>query len=113
MTFILRRSRDNRNVPLGKFKTMENNVHRIDYEINDADSIYQIYPGDENRTFYTLEEGQLLIVYCVVEGKAIQCATHNMHDQYVYFEAPLHTSSVLVVVAKSVEESKEKLSKFF
>lgn len=115
MTFILRRSQNNRNVPLGKFKLVGKNVHRIDYDVDedDPDSIYQIYPGDENCTFYALEEGQILIVYCVVDGKPIQCATHNMHDQYVYFEAPPHTSSVLVVVAQSVEESEKALSKIF
>lgn len=76
------------------------------------DDIYQIYPGDETKTFFQLGLGEIIVVYCIVEkGKAIVCARHDMNDQYPFFRALPQTNAIVVIVARNLAESANALMK--
>ena len=72
--------------------------------------IYQIYPGNANQTFYSLETGKMLIVYCIINGKrACFCACHKEKDHYIYFHALVNTTDIVVIKASNVKEAEELL----
>jgi hypothetical protein len=74
------------------------------------DVIYQIYPGNVNETFYTLKRGEMLVVYCIINGnRACFCASHKERDHYIYFHALTDTTDIVVIKAQSVKEAEKLL----
>jgi hypothetical protein len=122
--FMLRRySKDatgnHLNVKVGMFQALSAHVHVIKYQpmpkspLNMQDHIYQVYPGDETRTYYTLPTGCALFVYrLAAAGDApVQLAQTAAHDEYLYFSLPVaDTRGILAVCAPSAAAATELIA---
>lgn len=91
------------NVCVGNFEERAEGVYIVDYAPDAATletDIYQIYPAEENKCFYSLEEGATMFVhaFCSENGKAVQCARHTDFDQYCYFLLPENTTAILIII---------------
>lgn len=78
-------------------------VHSIGIRPNDVNCVYQIYPAQKNRTFYTIEQGMTLFVFAKnVNGEFEYCCESHEPDVYLYFTLikEMHCG-VAVVVARS------------
>ena len=124
-SFTLRRySPDgNVNIQIGRFKPVENATHLhviLHQPHNQADVIYQVYPGDENKTYYTLPSGCALFVYRIFAtpttsgGKLhfTPLAHTASHDEYLYFPLPPQdTRGVLAVCARTLQIAEDMILK--
>lgn len=109
--FSLRKSTLTHNTFLGRFKPLaeDSAVHTLDYpfELETIETdVYQIYPGDESKTFYTLSPGQIIIVYTVNQDNELTlCAEHKDYDNYIYFSVidAMQCGVVLIVATSNLE----------
>lgn len=100
------------NDQIAEFIELDDDVHICKFEPNEAtleDDLYQIYPGNPAKCYFELGLGEILVIYCIVEKRAIICATHNMNDQYPFFQLRPGTHEIVVVVAKNLTRSGEAL----
>ena len=96
------------NVTINEFKsTKSENVHvcstlspdvlLLDY----AYCMLQIYPGNKEKTFYDIQPGNQLFVYCQNEENGpfiLKCATFQ-NDVYLYFKPNKTTKTIYIVEA--------------
>jgi len=104
------------NHPIGPFVPFpdDGRIHYIDYEPlpkrpGEESDMYQLYPLDETKTFYTIPTGHAVFVYLVgkLNRKLELVAYTEYHDQYLYWPMTELTRGVVVVVAKSAKEAEE------
>ena len=94
------------NVTINEFKPTQNkNVHvcsTLSSDILDLNynySMLQVYPGNKKKTFYDIQPGNQLFVYCQKEKVFIlKCAT-SQNDVYLYFKPDKSTDSIFIVEA--------------
>jgi len=109
--FVLRCCHETSNTRLSEFRAVAEGVHVSECEWH-KEWIYQVYPGNNECTFYNLERNQLLRVYCVLKDETVVvCATHAAKDHYIYFQAPEHTTHIVVVKAHTTSEADALLQK--
>ncbi len=110
-------SKAHSNVQVGMFKSISAHTHVMYYMplATTEEVMYQIYPGNEEKTFYTIPAGCSLFVFRAV-GKpgtdllqATLVAHTDSHDQYLYFYLPMDTRAVIVVCAKNTKEAESTL----
>lgn len=106
------------NVQVGMFKALSQHVHVIYYTplSTTEDIMYQIYPGNEEKTFYTLPYACSLFVYRAVNKPGAKellqtslIAHTDSFDHYIYFYLPADTIAILVVCAKNAKEAEALL----
>jgi hypothetical protein len=75
--------------------------------IVNEDVLYQIYPGDKSKTYYTLPPQHIMFIYCVlVVGQEMKLVAQNdAHDNYAYFKLPNGTFAIVVACAKTQQEA--------
>lgn len=109
------------NVKVGMFQAVTPYVHVIKYQpvpkspLNAREHIYQVYPGDEDKTYYTLPKGCALFVFRLMSTVGdvicfapIPLAQTASHDEYLYFQLPsADTRGVVAVCAVSVQAAVE------
>ncbi len=114
-------SKEHINVQVGMFARMTDGVYVINYQplpkspMNMHENIYQVYPGDESKTYYTIPPGCSIFVFRLFAKQGTDkrhfaaLAQTASHDVYLYFHLPQEdTRGVLVVCAESAEVA-EKL----
>lgn len=94
------------NVTINEFKPTGNkNVHVCSslspdiLNLNYNYSMLQVYPGNKEKTFYDIQSGNQLFVYCQNNNVFIlKCATIQ-NDVYLYFKPDKSTDSIFIVEA--------------
>jgi hypothetical protein len=105
------------NVKVGMFECIKPGLHIIRHQpLSDVceKHIYQVYPGDENKTMYDVPS---LFVYRAVTAvghtllfKVTLLAHSDSHDQYVYFYLTPDTQAIVVVCSRTAKEAETILS---
>lgn len=92
-----------KNLRIAEFVRLTADVHKVMLpveQVNVKHVLYQVYPGERERTFYNLEENKLLFAFLLCkDGKLVLVGQTRHADQYLYFEvhADKHVACVIVV----------------
>ena len=99
-----------KNQQVATFIDAGDGVYVTHFSPSSLQAIYQIYPGNANQTFYSLDKGELIVVYCILnERRACFCASHNEKDHYIYFHAIPKTTDIVVIKTTSLKRAEQLL----
>ena len=96
--------REHTNFPVGNFDAVAKNVFVILFQPmpSAGECCYQVYPGNPNKTCYTLGPGETLHVFSINKRNQISlCGETSEADVYLYFnlQPKEHVGAVAVVCA--------------
>lgn len=92
-----------KNLRVAEFVRLAEYVYKVilpEAQLNVKHVLYQVYPGERDRTFYNLQENKLLFAFLLCkDGKLVLIGQTRHADQYLYFEvnADKHVACVIVV----------------
>ena len=113
-TLRLYRSGENTNVFVGAFERVADHVYRIPVPHPSLGDVYQVYPADENATFYAV--APVYAFFRSSDSGQVKLLAHTeTRDQYIYFSCPegqeAEGGDIIVVVGAPTAAEAEALVK--
>lgn len=110
-------TKNHSNTQVGVFGEANKQVFVLYYQpiATQLETVYQIYPGNVEKTFYTLPHECALYAFRGVskQGTSLMQIIFLGHtdspDQYLYFELPADTKAIAVICAKTYTEAEQLL----
>jgi hypothetical protein len=85
--------------------TLDKTVLKLDYKL----CMLQVYPSQEEKSFYSIPKGKQLYVYCMDDKVyVLKCSTFQ-NDNYLYFKPTDKTTAIYIVEATTATEALDLL----